>query len=501
MVLLPLLGAILQAFVGPSRDAVGGARGQMSLWIALGASLASTLCGIILVWSMAGQGPEVAANEVLPWVGSFAISYDMAVDGLNVLPVLLIAIIFPLLVASEWKQKQGRRGIQGLLLVLQASLAGTVCAQDLFLLFFFWALSALPFYFLIGIWGGQNRQVSAFRFITVSTIGNALLFGALILLYYAGDPHSFSLKDLAGGKVELETFRLLGQPLPVASVAFGLISAGLALRAPVWPLHSWFTQAADEAPPSVFVALCAVAVPVATYIFIRLSYSLFPATLEHAAEAVVVIGSISLVIGGFSALAQRNLRSLLAYICLSGVGLILIGLGSRNTVGVVGAIYQQLALGLGLAGFGLFSGILHRRTGRTEFVDLQGNSTLGGVAIQAPVMALVAGVIIASLLGFPGLGGFVGQGLLLIGSFSSHPVAVLIAGASLLLATYYLFQMFRFVFLGQPVNGGTELEDLSLWERAYLLPLVGCLLLFGLYPKPLIELVRPSVQSLISTVK
>lgn len=488
MVFLPFIGALAQAGL-PSIT--------VSRWIALAASLGSSLFGILLVTTMQAGSSELQAVETLSWVGAYAISYEMGIDGLNALLVLLVSIIFPLVLASEWNQKVGVRGLHALVLLLQSSLLGAVCAQDFFLLFFFWALSSLPFYFLIGIWGGANRERAAFRSTVASAIGNALFFGALVLVYYSIEPHTFLLKELAGGKLAGKTFVFFGNDLPIPVVAFFLISAGLALRAPIWPFHGWFTDVAEEAPSSVFVALAATTVPVATYIFVRLAYSLFPETVAQSADGIVIVGAINLVMGGICAVAQRSLKLLLAYICLSEVGLILIGIGSLSQIGVVGAVYQVLALGLGVAGFGLCAGIMANRTGETKF-DEKG---FGGIAAQAPGMAVIAGVVVASLLGFPGLTGFVGHSLLMIGSYSVHPSAVLLSGVAFLLATYYLFTMYRFVFLGRASEGSKDFADLTLRERAYLLPLVGCLLFFGLYPKPLLELIRPTVLTLLSTIK
>ncbi len=492
MVFLPLFGALLQAFVKS-----GGA----NRWVALFSSLASSFCAAALVISMQTQTPELQATETLPWVGSYAIGYDMGIDGLNVLPVLLIAILFPVLIAFEWNQKIGVRGMHGLLLVLQSAFVGTVCAQDLFLTFFFWGLSALPFYFLIGIWGGEKRESAAFRSIVSASLGNALLFAALILIYYSVDPHSFSIRELSGGKLAGKTFELVGYSIPVSAAAFGLTCMGLALRAPIWPLHGWFTHVAEEAPFSVFVALSAVSVPVATYLFIRLCYSLFPDTLLDAAQFIVAAGAVNLVLGCLCALAQKELRLLIAFICLSELGFNLIGIGSLSSAGIVGAVYQQLSLGLALAGFGLFAGLVTERLGHSQFIFDGGERPIGGIALKAPSVALVAGVVVASLLGFPGSGGFVGHSLLVLGSYSVHPFTVVLTGGTLLLATYYLFTMYRCVFLGSDGQATRDFPDLSLRERAYLLPLVAGLLIFGLYPKPLLELVRPTVLTLLSTVK
>lgn len=491
MVFFPVLGALFQAFVPTVR----------SRWIALAASLAASFCAVALVASMQTQTADLQATESFAWVGSYAISYDMAVDGLNALLVLLIGVLFPVLIASEWNQKVGVRGMHGLFLILQASLFGAICAQDLFLQFFFWALSALPFYFLVGIWGGEGREKAAFRSMVAASLGDALIFAALILIYYSVDPHSFSLRELSGGKLGGKVFDFLGSGLSVSGVAFALISAGLALRAPIWPVHGWFTEVAQEAPSSVFVALAAGTVPVAMYIFVRICYFLFPQTLGEAAKIIVSVGAVNLIMGGICAVSQKGLRRLLAFICLGEVGLVLMGIGSLSAAGVVGAVYQQLILGLGLAGFGLFSGVIVDRTGHCNFLTKDGDRTLGGIATRAPFISIVAGIVVASLLGFPGFAGFVGNALVIIGSYSMHPLTVVIAGGALLLASYYLFTMYRCVFLGKSGSVVHSFQDLTFREKAFMLPLVAGLLFFGLYPKPLIELIRPTVLTVLSTVK
>jgi NADH-quinone oxidoreductase subunit M len=512
MIFLPLMGAVLQALLpertvtSPSGSADLGVRAGFrvfsgSQWAALGTSLASALIGFVVLASLRSGTPEMQFSELTPWIGAYAISYDMGIDGLNAPLVLLICIIFPLLLASEWSRAAGRSGIHGLLLLLQGAFMGAVCAQDLFLLFFFWALTAVPFYFLIGIWGGPERERAAFHSIVTSSIGNGLFFAALVLVYYAIDPHTFSIRELMGGKLAGRTFVLFGSELPVSAAAFGLIAVGLALRAPIWPTHGWFLEVAEEAPASVFVALGAVAVPVSASIFMRLGYSLFSDTVVKFADTIVVVGVCNLVMGIIGALAQRGLRRLLAFICIAELGLLLIGTASLKQTGAVGAVYQQLALGLSIAGFGLFTGILVQRTGQERFLLEDGSSAFGGIATRAPGMAVVAGVVVASLLGLPGLGGFVSHSLLIIGSYEVYPVAVLAAGGAVVLATYTLFTMYRHVFLGKPHQASQAFQDLTALERAFLLPIVAALLVVGLYPKPLIELVMPTVQTLLSTFK
>lgn len=501
MIFAPLLGALLQALLPQSKTQ--GGEGASARWIALGSSLIGSIVAFALSFGLQGQGPDASIGVSHPWVGSYAITYDVAIDGLNVLLVLLVALVFPILIAAEWNQKVGRRGMQGLLLVLQTAFFGALCAQDIFVQFFFWAMSSLPFYFLIGIWGGPGRERAASHGIAATSLGNAFLFAALVLIYYSVDPHSFSLHDLAGAKLSGKNLEIGGFELSIAPVAFALVSLGLALRAPVWPFHGWFTEAAKEAPATVFVALAGVSAPVATYIFVKLCYTLFPETLADSARWIEGFAVINLLVFGISAVAQKRLRLLMAFFCLGEIGMILLGVGSLSSAGIVGATYQQMVLGIGLTGFGLLIGIIEERLGHDSFSDLEGKRVIGGLVTQAPAVSLFGGVLIASLLGFPGLGGFVGHSMLVVGSYSVHPAIVLFIGAALLMGVYYLFNMYKLVFLGTPSqsDGQAGFKDLSHRERLYLVPLAMALLFCGLYPKPLIEVVRPAVLTILSMVK
>lgn len=493
MIFFPLLGALLQVFVPKNGK-----------WVALGASALSALCGLILVLGMDPAIADLQAVEILPWVGSYSITYEVGVDGMNALLVLLISLVMPVLVAAEWKQKKGVSGMHALFLILQSSLLGAVCAQDLFLVFFFWTLSSIPLYFLIGIWGEDKRESASFQTLVVSAFGNAFFFAALILVYYSFEPHTFSLKELAGGKFAAKTFSLLGSEFSVPAVAFGLMSFGLALRTPIWPLHGWFTVFAQQAPLSVFVSVSSVMTAVASYLFAKLSFSLFPETVSAAKYGIVAVGLVNLIAGGLGALSQKNLRTLLSYICIGEVGIALVGYGSVNSIGIVGAVFQLLSLGLGIAGFGLFVSVLNERKGSTEFLksgtEIAPSGLMGGIAVQAPGVAIVAAIMTATLLGFPGVSGFVGHSLLVMGSYAIHPVAVLVTVGAFFMATFYLFTMYRFVFLGK-AQDSNAMEDLTLREKLYLFPLVSAVLFFGIYPKPLIDLIRPTVLTLLSTLK
>ena len=491
VVFVPLLGALLQAFFAT----------PISRWIAITSSLGASLLvlGLMAALPLPLAAPSLEVAQT--WVGAYAVGYELALDGLNALPLILVAILFPVLIAAEWQRPEGPRGLHGLILCLQTATLGVLCAHDLFLQFFFLGLTTLPFYFMIAIWGGSGRESAASHYMTSAALSSSFLFFTLVLIYYAVDPHTFSLRELVGGKIEGKSFWILGYELSVSTTTFCLLGAGLALRAPIWPIHGWFTETADEAPHTVFVAMSAGVVPVVLYVLLRDAYALFPEIVRRAAPLIAGIGVVNILMGVICAGAQTTLSGLTAFICVTEVGMILVGIGSLSPLGIVGAVYHQLIVGLGLAGLGLCAGIIRERTTLGGFVDERGSSLVGGVALQAPQLTVVAGIIVASLLGFPGLAGFVGHALVLIGSFALHPILVVVAGFAFLLASSSLFRMYRCVFLGVSSMPHGSFVDLTPRERAYFLPIVGGLIFFGLYPKPLFEVVRPIVLTILSCVR
>lgn len=501
-IFLPLFGAIAQTIISKQTQA---------RLVALGCSLLASFNAIVLLTQMRSQLPDLQVVEDIAWVGSFAIRYAVGLDGLNALPFLLCAIVFPLLIISEWRQKQGARGAYGLLLLLQTACFGMVCAQDLFLIFFFLTLTALPFYFLLAIWGGAEREKAAFRYFMVASIGHAFIFVFLVLIYHATNPHTFFVRDLIGSTFQKASFTIWDREVLVAPVAFLFLSIGLALRLPLCPFHGWFSSFCAQASSSTLVAMGGVFIPLALYIFSRLAYSLFPQQMADFAPVVITLAGLNIFFGTLSVVGSKELRSFFSFISVTQVGFILLGIGSLDAAGSVGAVYQGLCAGLGLSGFGLFAGLLQDRLGDSDFPVFQpsqgrggassSSSPWGGIARSSPVMALITAVIMISLVGFPGLGGFVGQSLIFMGSFSIHPMVLGLTGFGLVLMTFGLFSVYRIVFLGKPQNDSIVLPDLSLREKSALLPIVLVLLFLGLYPKPLLDLVRPSVLTLLSIVR
>ena len=496
MITLPFLGALFQAILPP------GQRGHLiSRGFALFSTLLASIFALFLVFSMKQGESVLQFSEKFSWISSYVISYEVGVDGLSALMVLLVAFVFPILILFEWHREQGSRGVYGLFLLLQSSLFGLVCSQDLFLIFFFWALSTLPFYFLITMWGDDDRENAAFRYLMTACTGNALFFLALILVYYAVEPHSFSIADLIGGKVESAVIQIGQKTFRVSILAFLLMALGFAFRIPVFPFHGWFTSVICQAPASVCVALGGVFVPVAFYVFTRLAFSLFPDELFRFSDVILIFGGVNVVFGALSSLAQRELRMFFSFVCVVQLGLVLMGLGSLDSAGVMGAVYQQLVLGLGLTGFGLFSGFIRERVGHSRFI-VEGKAEMGGLVSSAPVLAVLTGIIAVSLLGFPGSGGFIGQSLIMMGGYAVRPWSLAVIAFGMVMLAYGIFSVYRKVFLGKAGQETTEsVGDLAFGERMSLTAIVGVLLYLGLYPRPFLELVKPSVLTLLSMVR
>ncbi|MBI4924736.1 MAG: NADH-quinone oxidoreductase subunit M [Bdellovibrio sp.] len=446
---------------------------------------------------------QLPTMETTKWIDSFSMNYEVGIDGFNILPALLIVVLFPVLMAFEKDKGINFRGIASLLLILETSLLGALFSQNLFLLFFFWMFSSVPLCFLIGLWGGNERGDAAFKTMIYSSVGNALFFAALILIYhYSLDslaPPSFSFGALQNNHLRDKTFTFFGRELNVSRLAFWLLCVGLVLRAPLWPAHSWFLRISEQAKSTVFITFPAVVFPVLMCIFIRVSYQIFPQTLYEASRLIFIAGGLSSIFGVLGALTQTEIRKIIAYLCLSEFGLIVLGFASFNEMAVVGIILQMFSFGISIGGLGILLGIFldrvvdHNNPKRPE-------EGISGLVHVVPWFSLMFAFFICSLLGFPGFSGFIGNSLILFGSFSRYLWSLVLLGFILLFFMYCLFSIYRRIFFGEALGFNKNVFDLSSKEKAYLIPLVGTSLLLGVYPKPLLELIKPTVMQYMAQV-
>jgi NADH-quinone oxidoreductase subunit M len=478
LVFAPALGALLQTL---------SPRPAVSRTLAIIASLLSALAAILLVLQMDGGGET--PRFVVAWIRSYSIHFALGVDGLNVLPMLVTALVFPFLLISEWDRQFGRRGIHALLLLLECATLGALCAGDLFLLLFFLTLAPIPLYFLASIWGDEGRETSAFRMMSVSLVAGAALFFGVLLVYHAVDPHTFLIEDLAG-KLVGKTTEIFGVTFDLEHVAFSLIVFGLALRAPFWPFQGWFRKFVLKVPTTVGVGALLAGFPVTLSVFTRLGFLLFPEMMKAHLDIWIGIGIANLVFGALTLLQETDLRGVLVSLSTLFAGFSLLGIGTAHPTGLVGSQFILFSSMISLAVWGFAAEIIRYRTRSYLIADTR------GVLRTLPDLGATTLIAVACAVGVPGTAGFISFALLYMGYFSYHPGIVVASLFVSLVVTGFLIQTYRQIFLGEKVS--ERYAKLGFRERLLLIPLVGIALVVGFYPSPLVEIVRATVAKVLA---
>lgn len=435
--------------------------------------------------TMASETPKFIVN----WMKSYSIHFAMGIDGLNLLPMLATALIFPFLIISEWDRQFGRRGIHALLLLLETAILGSLCSLDLFLLLFFFLMIPIPVYFLSSIWGDEGREAAAFRMISVSLVAGACLFFGILLIYHAIDPHTFLIGDIKG-KLVGKTVEVFGLTLEIGQIAFGMIVFSLALRAPIWPIHGWFRMLLLRVPTTVGIAALLASYPVAIVVFTRIGFELFPEMMNSHLDFWIGAGIANLVFGVLSLIQEKDLRGILASLSTFAVGFSLIGIGTGHQTGLVGSQFVLFSSMVALAILGFSSEVLRYRA-RTYIIK-----ELSGVLRTLPDLGSSALFALASVVGIPGTAGFISIALLSIGYFSYHPGVVITALIASAVVTGFLIQIYRQVFLGE--RNESRFSRLTFRERLLLFPLVGVIIVVGFFPSPLVEIVRMTVLRVLT---
>lgn len=480
---LPLLGALaLYAF--PERRAKH---------VAFAVSVVEFLLSVPIWWRFV-PGAGFQFDLSLPWIPGWGISYHVAVDGISLFLVLLTTFLVPLSVLGSWTYITKReRAYYALLLVLTTGMVGVFVALDLFLFYVMWEVMLIPMYFLIGVWGGENRIYAAIKFFVYTFTGSLLMLVAILWLYFA-----------AGAKTGIYSFdytHLLQHATLVGSAAFwcfGAFFLAFAIKVPVFPFHTWLPDAHVEAPTAGSVILAGVLLKMGTYGFLRFALPFFPAVaLSPVVQSVVVtLAVIGIIYGGLVAMVQPDAKKLVAYSSVAHLGFVMLGIWALSVQSVQGAILVMVNHGISTGALFFLVGMLYERR-HTRQMD-----AFGGLARVLPAFAAALTVVSLSSIGLPGTNGFVGEFLVLLGSFDAHPVATVIATTGVIVAAMYLlWWLQRIIYnrLDKPEN--EKLLDLSPREIAVLVPLLACIVWIGVYPKPFLERMAPAAQHVIDTVR
>ena len=455
---------------------------------AIGAMLVELLLSLRLIFADYSDAGFLFVEQI-SWVESFGISYKVGVDGLSLWLVILTTLLSPIALYASWGSIKTRiKEYAFSFLLLELGMLGAFVALDLFLFYVFWELMLVPMYLIIGVWGGKDRVYAAVKFFIYTMVGSLLMLVAILYVVT-------SYKELAGhysfDVQELSTLVLPAMPQYLLFSAFAL---AFAIKVPLLPFHTWLADAHTEAPTSGSVLLAGVLLKMGTYGLLRFGVEMFPAAALDFAPLFMGLGALGIVYGALLAMAQTDLKRLIACSSVSHLGFVVLGLFAMTQAGLRGSVLQMVNHGISTGALFLMVGWIYERRHTREIADLK------GIQAVAPIFAAGFMVVMLSSIGVPGLNGFVGEYLILIGAFLSARWYVVIAATGVILAALYLLWAYQRVFHGEPDEENRTFAELKLREAAVLLPFIGIIVFTGVYPKPLLERIEPAVESLIENV-
>jgi NADH-quinone oxidoreductase subunit M len=483
LLVLPILGALL-VIAAPA----GRARS-----LALVVALAEFVISAGLWWSFLPEGGMQFAASV-PWMPRWGVYYKVGIDGISLFMVLLTTLTMPLCVLGSWNYiTQREKGFYSLLLVLLSGILGVFVSLDLFLFYVFWELMLIPMYFLIGIWGGSNRLYASIKFFIYTMVGSLLMLVAiLVTVWFVADATghlSFSYDHI------LFNARAVGSKAPWLFAAFAL---AFAIKVPIFPFHTWLPDAHVEAPTAGSVILAGVLLKMGTYGFLRFAIPFFPdvAFSPVVTTIAVVLAVVGIIYGALVAMVQPDIKKLVAYSSVSHLGFVMLGIWAATLQSVQGALMVMINHGLSTGALFFLIGMLYERRHTRDI------AAFGGIAKVIPMFSLVFTLVALSSIGLPGLNGFIGEFLVLLGSFGRFPWATGIATTGVIFAAaYLLWALQRIIFnkLDKPEN--ESLTDLTFREWAVLAPLLIGIIWLGLYPAPVLRRMEPTSRQFVESVQ
>jgi NADH-quinone oxidoreductase subunit M len=471
LIFLPLAGAAVLCLVKESAVRP----------IALGITIAEFAVATPLWWLFDSSSTSMQFTEQAVWIPRPPIQYHVGLDGISLPLVLMTTVLLPLCVLISWRSVETRiKSFMVLLLVMEGAMIGVFAALDFVLFYIFWEAMLIPMYLLIGVWGGPNRLYATVKFVLYTLAGSVLLLVAILVLYAQAD--TFDILRLTGGSYSptLQFWLFLA------------FFAAFAVKVPMFPFHTWLPDAHVEAPTAGSVILASVLLKMGTYGFLRFSLPMLPDASKAFTPMMVALSIIAIIYGAYMALAQTDLKKLIAYSSVSHMGFVTLGLFTFNLQGIEGAVLQMVNHGITTGGLFLCVGIIYDRTHSRLIADNV------GLAKPMPRYATCLVIFALSSLGLPGTNSFVGEFLVLAGTFLTNKLAATLASLGIILAAAYLLWMVQRVAFGVPSPVFLpKLHDVNVRETAALIPLVILVFLIGVFPNPLVGRLHPSVNQVL----
>jgi NADH-quinone oxidoreductase subunit M len=477
---LPLAGAALLLF-GVDRNSPGVARA-----VAFGTSAVTFAASLPLVFAFDRTTAAMQFVERVRWIPSFGIYYHVGVDGISLLLVLLTTLLSMIAILGAFTAVHERmKEFMIAMLVLETGMVGVFVALDFFLFYLYWEVMLIPMYLLIGVWGGEERLYAAVKFFLYTLFGSVVMLVAILTLYFK-----------AGGTFDIQSIAAQARTFSPAFQAWIFVAffLGFAIKVPMFPFHTWLPDAHVQAPTAGSVILAGVLLKMGTYGFLRFAIPMCPAVLHLFVPWVMGLSGVAIIYGALMALAQDDMKKLVAYSSVSHMGYITLGLFALNVQGMEGGILQMINHGISTGALFLLVGMIYERR-HTKLI-----AEFGGLTKVMPLYAVFFSIFTMSSIGLPGLNGFVGEFLTLVGVFNSpYRVFAVVGAFGIILGAGYMLWMFQRVMfnkLDNPANEG--LKDMGFREFVVLAPLVVLAFWIGLYPDPFLDILHPSVDHLLA---
>jgi NADH-quinone oxidoreductase subunit M len=488
IVFLPLVGALIVLLIGGRGDRPE--REPLIRTIALATSLLTFAATLALWWRFDPASAAYQFEERYAWIPTFGIQYYVGVDGISLLLIVLTGFLTPLALLSSWQSvHKNVKAFSFFMLALETAMLGVFVSIDLFLFYIFWDAMLIPMYFLIGVWGYERRIYAAVKFILYTMAGSVLMLIAIIGLAWAhaeatGSP-SFNLLDLHGLQLSEQMQRWF-------FLAFAL---AFAIKVPLFPFHTWLPDAHVEAPTAGSVILAGVLLKMGTYGLLRFAFPLFPSAALLFAPYIALLAVIGIVYGALVAMVQPDMKKLVAYSSVSHLGFVVLGLCAMNVQGVQGALYQMLNHGVSTGGLFMLVGMLSDRR-HTRLI-----SEFGGLKAVTPRLVAAFLLVTLSSIALPGMNGFVGEFLILIGAYRWNPQLTSVAATGVILSAVYMLWMFQRVNYGPVTNDKNRtMPDLTTREWALMIPTVAMAIVMGVVPGVFLRPMEPAVMEVVDRV-
>ncbi len=478
---LPLVAAVFILAVRGSEQT----RARNARWVAMVTTIVVFVLSLWMWWQFDGKTAAFQFVEQAPWLGG-GISYHMGVDGISMLFVVLTAALMPFCILASWESIETRVAeYMVAFLILETLMIGVFCALDLFLFYLFFEGGLIPMFLIIGVWGGRRRVYASFKFFLYTLLGSVLMLLAILWMYFtSGTTDIVTLLHTAHYPVWAQYFLWLA------------FFASFAVKMPMWPVHTWLPDAHVEAPTAGSVILAGILLKMGGYGFLRFSLPMFPDASVYFTPLVFALSIVAIIYTSLVALAQEDMKKLIAYSSVAHMGFVTMGIFSLTRQGIEGGVFQMLSHGIVSGALFLCVGVVYDRM-HTREID-----AYGGLVNRMPMYAAAFMVFTLANVGLPGTSGFIGEFLTMLGTFLVNTWVTIFAATGVILSAAYALFLYRRIIFGALVKPALQtIQDLSMREVAILAPLVIVTILFGVYPKPIFDVTGVSVQNLIDTHK